>query len=89
MNTASLFPDADQLVKALAPDAPPLMAMRAPCAPEPRVTMTAPVLAGAMSTHLLLTGADKRAALDSAQHLDTSHAPVRCVLGHACVHWAA
>jgi 6-phosphogluconolactonase len=89
MHIASLFPGADQLVGALAADAPPLMAMRAPSAPEPRVTLTAPVLAGAMSTHLLLTGADKRAALDRAQHLDPSHAPVRCVLGHACVHWAA
>ena len=89
MHIASLFPGADQLVGALAADAPPLMAMRAPGAPEPRVTLTAPVLAGAMSTHLLLTGADKRAALDRAQHLDPSHAPVRCVLGHACVHWAA
>lgn len=88
MHTASLFPGADRLVEALAPDAPILMAMRAPGAPEPRVTLSAVVLADAMCCHLLITGADKRAALERARGLDPAEAPVRAVLGGATVHWA-
>ncbi len=88
MHTASLFPGADRLADALAPDAPILMPMRAPGAPEPRVTLTAPVLAGAMSCHILITGAEKRAALDRAQSLPDHEAPVRAVLANATVHWA-
>ncbi len=88
MHTASLFPGADHLAEALADDAPPLMALRAEGAGEPRVTLTAPVLAAAMSIHILITGADKRAALERAAHLPALEAPVRCVLGQATVHWA-
>ena len=88
MHTASLFPGADNLEAALAADAPPLMAMRADGAGEPRVTLTAPVLKGAMSLHILITGAEKRAALERAAHLPEIEAPVRSVLGQAKVHWA-
>jgi 6-phosphogluconolactonase len=88
MHTASLFPGADRLAEALAGDAPPLMALRAPGAPEPRVTLTAPVLRGALNTHLLIIGADKRAALERAQTLPPDQAPVRAVLSNATVHWA-
>jgi 6-phosphogluconolactonase len=88
MHTASLFPGADNLEAALAEDAPPLMAMRAEGAGEPRITLTAPVLKGALSLHILITGAEKRAALEKAQHLSATQAPVRAVLGQAVVHWA-
>ncbi|WP_416915894.1 MAG: 6-phosphogluconolactonase [Roseicyclus sp.] len=88
MHTASLFPGADNLEAALAEDAPPLMAMRAEGAGEPRITLTAPVLKGALSLHILITGAEKRAALEQAQHLSATQAPVRAVLGQAVVHWA-
>lgn len=88
MHTASLFPGTDNLAGALAGDAPPLMALRAPGADEPRITLTAPVLRGALNTHLLITGADKRAALDRAQTLPPDQAPVRTVLSNATVHWA-
>ncbi|MBC7142702.1 MAG: 6-phosphogluconolactonase [Rhodobacteraceae bacterium] len=88
MHTASLFPGADRLAEALAPDAPVLMPMRSPGAPEPRVTLTAPVLAGAMCCHILITGAEKRAALERAQGLPETEAPVRAVLANAVVHWA-
>jgi 6-phosphogluconolactonase len=64
------------------------MAMRAQGAGEPRVTLTAPVLKAAMNIHILITGADKRAALERAAHLPVQEAPVRCVLGQATVHWA-
>ncbi|QYK40162.1 MAG: 6-phosphogluconolactonase [Paracoccaceae bacterium] len=88
MHTASLFPGADRLAEALAPDAPVLMAMRAEAAGEPRVTLTAPVLAGAMNIHILITGTEKRAALERAATLPPEVAPVRAVLDHATVHWA-
>ena len=88
MHTASLFPGADRLTDALAADAPILMALRAAAAGEPRVTLTAPVLKGAMNIHILITGADKREALERALTLPSEEAPVRAVLDNATVHWA-
>jgi 6-phosphogluconolactonase len=88
MHTASLFPGADNLAVALDDRAPPLMAMRAEAAGEPRVTLTAPVLKGAMSTHILITGAEKRAAIEAAAMLRPIDAPIACVLGQAKIHWA-
>ena len=88
MHTASLFPGADRLADALDRNAPPLMAMRAPGAPELRITLTAPVLRSAMSTHVVITGAEKRAALEAARHMKPSEAPIATVLGDAMVHWA-
>lgn len=89
MHTASLFPGADRLAEALASDAPILMPMRAEGAGEPRITLTARVLADAMSIHLLITGTEKRAALERAVTLAPDVAPVRAVLDNATVHWAA
>ncbi|HCY98591.1 MAG: 6-phosphogluconolactonase [Rhodobacterales bacterium RIFCSPHIGHO2_02_FULL_62_130] len=88
MHTASLFPGADLLAQALAPDAPILLPMRAEAAGEPRVTLTAPVLASAKSIHILITGAEKRAAIERAASLPALEAPVRVVLDNATVHWA-
>ena len=88
MHTASLFPGADKLAEALDPKAPALMAMLAPGAPEPRITLTAPVLDGAMSKHIIIFGAEKREALERARHLKPSEAPVAAVLSQAQVHWA-
>ncbi|MEH7826869.1 6-phosphogluconolactonase [Gemmobacter denitrificans] len=89
MHTASLFPGADRLAEAMAPDAPILMALRAEAAGEPRITLTAPHLAGAMRIHILITGAEKRAALDRAATLRPLDAPVAALLKDATVHWAA
>lgn len=88
MHTASLFPGADRLEQALAADAPVLMALRAEAAGEPRITLTAPVLRGAMNIHILITGTEKRAALERAMELSPLEAPVRAVLDNATVHWA-
>ncbi|MGL4235546.1 6-phosphogluconolactonase [Tabrizicola sp.] len=88
MHTASLFPGADRLEEALSSHAPILLPMRAEAAGEPRVTLTAPVLRGAFNTHLLITGAEKRAALDRAMTLTSIEAPVRAILDLATVHWA-
>ena len=87
MHTASLFPGADQLELALTGDAP-LVAMRAPGAPEPRITLSAAVLNAAMARHIVIVGAEKRAALDQAQGLDPQDAPVDAVLKDTTVHWA-
>ncbi len=89
MHTASLFPGADRLEEAMSDDAPILVPMRAPGAAEPRVTLSAPVLAGAINTHIVITGAEKRDALTTARNLgDPMQAPVAAVLGGATVHWA-
>ncbi len=85
---ASLFPGADNLDAALDPNAPPLMAMRAPGAPEPRITLTAPVLKGALSVHILIAGDEKRAALERAEGAGVAEAPVKTVWSEATVHWA-
>ncbi|WP_298558138.1 6-phosphogluconolactonase [uncultured Aliiroseovarius sp.] len=89
MHTASLFPGADHLDEALSRYAPPLLPMRAPGADEPRVTLTAPILNGAMSKHLLILGAAKRDALNKA--MSEKHvrlAPVKAVMSDMTVHWA-
>lgn len=89
MHTASLFPGAQGLEAALDPDAPPSMKIDAPGAPEPRVTLTAPALSGALAIHIVITGAGKRAALERAAKLnDPRLAPVSAVLKNATVHWA-
>ncbi len=88
MHTASLFPGAPELDLALADDAPPVMAMEVPGQPETRITLTAPVLREAFALHLLLTGAEKRAALERAEKADPLDAPVAALLDQAIVHWA-
>ena len=88
LHTASLFPGADRLAEALAPNAPLLLPLRAEAAGEPRVTLTAPVLREAFNIHILITGAEKRAALERALTLSPEEAPVRVVLDNATVHWA-
>ena len=88
MHTASLFPGADRLAQALANNAPVLMALRAEAAGEPRITLTAPVLRQARHIHILITGPEKRAALDRALTLPPDQAPVACILPQATVHWA-
>ena len=88
MHTASLFPGADHLIQALSPDAPVLMALRADAAGEPRITLSARVLQAAQQIHILITGPEKRIALDRAQTLPPELAPIRTVLDQATVHWA-
>lgn len=87
MHTASLFPGADLLDQALASDAPVLMALRAEAAGEPRITLSLPALRSAFHTHILIKGAEKREALERAQTLSVTEAPVRAVLDVATVHW--
>ena len=89
MHTASLFPGADQLDLALSIEAPVLVAMRAPGASEPRITLSAPFLNGAMKKHLIILGAEKKAAFEKAQTLSAKEAPIVAVLHELNVHWSA
>lgn len=88
MHTASLFPDTPGLDAALAGDAPILSVLRPQSQPETRISLSAHVLNGALEKHLVITGADKRAALEKAQSLPVLEAPVRAVLSGATVHWS-
>lgn len=86
MHTASLFPNARGLDKLLAHDAPPVMA--AGGGAEPRITLTAPALQSALNIHILITGAQKRAALDAAIGANPLDAPISIFLRDATVHYA-
>ena len=88
MHTASLFPGADQLELGLAKDAPLVLAMRAPGAPEPRITLSARVLNGAKHRHVLIQGQDKLEACERAKGMDPKEAPIAAILPGATVHWA-
>jgi len=87
MHTASIFPGADRLHHALYGD-DILVPMRAPGAPEPRITLSAKVLRDAIRRHIVITGAAKREALERARHLTPEEAPVAAVLAGSTIHWA-
>ena len=87
MHTASIFPGADQLDRALH-GSDRLVAMRAPGAPEPRITLSAKVLREAMSRHIVIVGKEKREALERAKDLSPEEAPVAAILPGSIVHWA-
>ncbi len=88
MHTASLFPGGDRLAEALSDDAPVLVPMRSAATGDPRVTLSAPVLKDAMHIHILITGPEKRAAIERAAHLPEAEAPVRALMKNATIHWA-
>lgn len=89
MHTASLFPGTEGVKAALQPDAPALSVLRPADQPEARISLSGHVLSTATKTHLIVTGDDKRAALEKAATLPVEQAPVRLVLDKATVHWAA
>ncbi|WP_297338847.1 6-phosphogluconolactonase [Pseudophaeobacter sp.] len=88
MHTASLFPGVEGLEQALAADAPILCVLRPDSQPEPRVSLSAPVLNGALSKHLVIYGEAKRRALEKALSLPPEQAPIQAVLTEMTVHWA-
>ncbi len=87
MHTASIFPGADRLEKALKTEQP-LVPMRAAGAPEPRITLSAHAINSALHKHVVIIGDNKRAALEAAQSLTPMQAPIMSVLQGATVHWA-
>lgn len=88
MHTASLFPGMEGLEQALDSHAPILAVARPATQPEPRITLTAPVLDGALSKHLIIYGAQKREMLERAMSLPPEDAPIAAVLDGMTVHWA-
>ncbi|WP_299042059.1 6-phosphogluconolactonase [uncultured Tateyamaria sp.] len=87
MHTASLFPGAVGLADMLA-DTAPLVVPVSVEGQEPRISFSGPALAGAMAKHLVIFGAEKRAALDRAERLDPAEAPINAVMNGLTVHWA-
>lgn len=87
MHTASLFPGLASTVAALAPDAPAVLPVEG-AGEEPRITLTAPALKKAISTHLLIMGPEKREALEKARNLPPIEAPIGVFLNDITVHWA-
>ncbi len=87
MHTASLFPGAPGLAEALDPHAPPLCILRPESEPEPRISLSAAALNGAMDKHLVITGADKRAAFEKALRLPFEEAPIHAVMDGMVTHW--
>lgn len=89
MHTASLFPGADELEKAIAPGAPEVLAMHVPGIEETRVTLSAEVINDAMNKHLVILGQEKLDALRQAEAVGNPvEAPIAAVLGGLTVHWA-
>lgn len=88
MHIASLFPGADGLAAALDPAAPAVLPIRAAAADEPRVTLTRPALSSATECFLMITGPEKRAALERAASLSVEQAPVSSMLKGMIVHYA-
>ncbi len=87
MHTASLFPGAPELVAALAPDAPAVVPIHQ-AGQEPRVSLSGPILSGAMSKHAVIFGAEKRAAFEAAQSMAAADAPILSAGRDLHVHWA-
>ena len=80
-HTASLFPGGDHLAEASNPKTTArVLPMRAPDAPEPRITLTLPALIDTRALYLHIEGADKKAVFDDAMTSDDSSAPIRTVL---------
>ena len=93
MHCASLFPGGQGLAEGLDPAcAAYALPISAPGAPEPRITLTLPALAGGARVRLLIAGEEKREALDRALAArDPLVAPVSAVLRRAAraeAHWA-
>ncbi|MDO5605221.1 MAG: 6-phosphogluconolactonase [Paracoccus sp. (in: a-proteobacteria)] len=83
---ASLFPGAPGLGALMAADADPVMAAMG--GGEPRITLTLPALKSALNIHVMITGEDKRAAIEAAEGADPAEAPIAAFLRDAVVHYA-
>jgi 6-phosphogluconolactonase len=84
-HTASWFPHGDHLVEALDPKSGErVVPMRAPTAPEARITLTAPVLASAEHIYLHIEGNGKRGVLCGAmEDGPETEMPIRAILRRA------
>ncbi len=88
MHTASLFPGVEGLERALAHRAPTVCAIETDSQPEPRITLSAEALDGALEKHLVIYGDEKKEALERAVTLPSEEAPISAVMTGGTVHWA-
>jgi 6-phosphogluconolactonase len=80
-HTASLFPGGDRLLEATrAHKNTRVLPMRAPDAPEPRITLTLSALIDTRALYLHIEGTDKKSVFDKAMTSNDSSAPIRTVL---------
>ncbi|KEJ88451.1 6-phosphogluconolactonase [Sulfitobacter donghicola DSW-25 = KCTC 12864 = JCM 14565] len=89
MHTASLFPKAAGLEAAMAEDAQLLVPISIAGQEVQRFSLSAPALRAAGAKHILITGDEKREALNQAKDLSEAEAPIQIVLPDATVHWSA
>jgi len=82
MHTASLFPSMDGLNEALMdPEGRKILAVHPSSQDEVRLTMTAPMLRASRYLHLLITGAEKRIALNRALRTqNVALAPIKALM---------
>ena len=82
MHTASLFPSMDRLNEALIDTQNKrILAVHPTDQPEPRLTLTAPVLRASRKMHLLITGNEKRTALKRAMQIENpALAPIKALM---------
>ena len=82
MHTASLFPSMDRLNEALIDTQNKrILAVHPEGQPEPRLTLTAPILRASRKMHLLITGNDKRIALQRAMQItNPALAPIKSLM---------
>jgi 6-phosphogluconolactonase len=82
MHTASLFPSMDRLNEALIDTQNKrILAVHPEGQPEPRLTLTAPMLRASRKMHLLITGNDKRIALQRAMQItNPALAPIKSLM---------
>lgn len=88
MHTASLFPGASGLEDAMRADAQAVCAIATESQPDPRITLSAPVLNAAVEKHLVIFGDEKRKALGNAMNCAPQEAPISAVITGGTVHWA-
>ncbi len=81
-HTASLFPGGDRLAEALDPDGPRLLTpMRAPGAPEPRISLTLSAILQSRRILLIFSGKAKRETFEKAlQDGPIEEMPIRAIL---------
>jgi 6-phosphogluconolactonase len=93
-HTASWFPGGDHLSEALDPAGPHIvLPMRAPDAPEPRITLTAPLIATARRLYLQIEGQAKLQTLERAlAGRAVAEMPIRHILQNCgprlSIYWA-
>ena len=88
-HTASLFPNAQGLMQAMAKDAPNALIIMLPTG-EKRITLSAQMLKQAKNVHLLIHGQRKLDTLNMLGRRTVMEAPILCVLKeeHHAIHYA-